>query len=100
MKVIKHLFIQQINVSIDYKNGNPQSRNYKQPINIFQNTSNTDLRKANKSKQDKNTVKGQKAKKQREKCQSSPRKATKRLTADFSIAKMKPKDREMRSLKC
>ena len=62
MKVIKHLLIQQINVSTEYKNGNPQSRNYKQPINIFQNTSNTDLRKANKSKQEKNTVKGQKAK--------------------------------------
>ena len=55
-------------------------------INIFQNTSNTNLRKANKSKQDKITMKQQKAKKQREKCQSSPRKATKRLTADFSIA--------------
>lgn len=31
------------------------------PINIFQNTSNTNLRKANKS-QDKNTMKQQKAK--------------------------------------
>ena len=33
------------------------------PINIFQNTSNTNLRKANKSKQDKITMKQQKAKK-------------------------------------
>ena len=31
-------------------------------------------------------MKQQNAKKQRDKCQSSPRKATKRLTADFSIA--------------